>query len=96
MSSDDHKANERDAVRALSESSPVRLGLVVIMCGGIWWGASALAGLSAKIDANAAVQDARMDTQKVLIEGLARDVARQSDSIDALSERVRSLEKGTK
>ena len=80
-------------VYTLSESSTVRLGLVLAMCGGVWWASKTLSGLESSItmlrqqlEYAADMQEARADTARVLMETLSRDVK-------DLSERVRELEK---
>ena len=35
----------RDAIQVLSESSPIRLGLMVLLCGGVAWLVSSLEGV---------------------------------------------------
>lgn len=73
------------ALYSISESSTVRMTLVIALCGGVWWGSKTLSALETQIQANQLVLSAKIETQSILTEQLAREVR-------DLNERVRELE----
>lgn len=93
MSEENEDPKRGGIVYALSESSTVRLGLVLAICGGVWWASKTLSSLESSVtmlrqqlEYASDMQTARAETARVLMETLSRDVK-------DLSDRVRELEK---